>query len=232
MIRSVIAIAFYLLISQCYLLGGINLETWDGPGTSNWTIEGYDGSPLYGTLSWVPSLGGQSGVLQNEGGGQTTEIREDIIYTTTGLAGGMDYSSGGLSVQFDFYADQLPQKLDIYILSGAGVDYEWFLNVTPTTTGWTSILMPLSFGQGWYTENGRTTASNFSADLAIVDRIGVRIWYANNDGGQIYGLDNFDVIPEPETWAFLGIAFLSVGYSFRERLDKAMAALMVRVRGC
>lgn len=208
-----------------------NIETWDST-TSGWLIRDIEGGAAYGTLDWVSSLGGQSGVLRDTGGAATTVAREDLIYTTSGLAGNVDYSGGGLTINFDFYSDSyLPQQLDVYILSNSGVNnYAWFLDVTPVSLGWTSISASISFGDGWYNELGRTS-SDFSADLADVDEIGVRLWYANDAGGQIYGLDNFDVVPEPETWAFLGIAFLSIGYSFREKIDKTMADLMVRVRG-
>jgi len=209
-----------------------NIETWDAD-TSGWLITDIEGGTAYGTLDWVSSLGGRSGVLRDTGGASTIAVREDLIYTTSGLAGNVDYSGGGLTITFDFYADlYLPQQLDIYILSNSGGNnYAWFMDVTPVTLGWTSISAPIYFGAGWYNEL-RRTSSDFSSDLTDIDAIGVRLWYADSQGGQIYGLDNFDVVPEPETWAFLGIAFLSIGYSFREKIDKAMADLMVRVRGC
>ncbi len=212
-----------------------NIETWD-TDTSGWLIRDFFGGTEYGSLDWVSTLGGYSGVLRDTGGASDNN-RIDYIYTQgPGLAGNMDYTIGGLSVVFDFYNQSaVPAQLDIYLMSDlGGNEYEWHLDVTSqvTASGWSQISGRLDFSDGWYNiDDGRTTAAQFSADLADVDEIGIMITYLDGVGGQIYALDNFDVIPEPETWAFLGIAFLSIGYSFRDRLDKSIAMAKAWIKG-
>jgi hypothetical protein len=207
-----------------------NIETWDA-NTSGWQIRDFFGGTEYGSLDWVSSLGGNSGVLRDTGGPGDVN-RLDIIYTADpSLAA--DWSLGGFSVVFDFYSQSdVPAELDIYIQSSSG--YAWFLDVTPQLTAgtWSEVSGSLSFGAGWFNiEDGRTTSSQFLADVADMNEIGIMITYADGVGGQVYALDNFDVIPEPETWAFLGIAFLSIGFSFRDRLDRALARARAWITG-
>ena len=221
-----------LVISACLSVttnASINIETWDS-NTSGWQIRDFFGGTEYGTLGWVSSLGGYTGVLRDTGGAVDVN-RLDIIYTSDpSLAA--DWSLGGFSVVFDFYSQSdIPAYLDIYIQSSSG--YAWFLDVTSQLTAgtWSEVSGSLSFGAGWYNiEDGRTTSAQFLADVADMNEIGIMITYLGS-GGEVYALDNFDVIPEPTTWAFLGIAFLSVGFSFRDRLDKALARAMAWIKG-
>lgn len=243
MIKKSILLLSALLLSVAFAGASAYLDTWDAT-TENWQIKDIGGGASYGSLDWVATLGSHSGVLRATGGAADTDPREDIIYVThvdSGSGLGGDLSAGDLGATFDFYSDgALPQKLDVFILSGeGGNNFAWYLDVTPSlSTGWASINAAITHGAGWYNiDDGRTTEAQFNADLVDIDQIGVLLYYRDNEGAQIYGLDNFDVdtfvpdaIPEPETWAFLGIAFLSIGYSFRHRLDKALDGLKVLIR--
>lgn len=206
-----------------------NVETWDSD-TAGWLIKDYSGGAAYGSLSWAATLplNEQPGVLQVTGGAPADPTPRDIIYTTGGgLAGNINYATSLFTIMFDFYAAAVPVKLDAYLL---GSGYKWFFDLTPSlSAGWNSLSAPI--GGTWYNIDDGRSGADFVADIADVDEIGIMITYNLNQGGQVYGLDNFDVIPEPETWAFLGIAFLSIGYSFRDRLEKALAVIKARIRG-
>lgn len=227
--KKFLSITLIVFFCVCSLVQASSLiETWDSD-IGNWAIKDVEGGTAYGSLSWVPNLGGREGVLQITGGPATYIPREDIIYLSGGLADSADYSLGQ-TIEFDFYASVLPAQLDVYFLHDkGGEDYAWYYTITPSI-GWTHFSIP--FGgpsAGWYNVNdGRMTANEFWDDIIDIDEIGIKIWYDQNLGGQIYGLDNFDVIPEPETWAMLGIAFASVAFSFRKRLSEQLALVKAR----
>jgi hypothetical protein len=226
-IRNTICSLFVIVVFANTSYATPLLETWDA-GVGTWAISNVLGGAAYGSLSWAPTLAGRDGVLLITGGAATNQPVEDIVFTASGLAGNANYSLGQ-EIVFDFYAAQAPVAVNVYFLHDVGgQEYAWFLDVTPSVNvgGWASISAPISFdtGSGWFNvDDGRITANEFYQDIIDIDQIGISIRYATGQGGQIYGLDNFDVIPEPGTYAVLGAALLSLALCFRSRLTVALA---------
>jgi hypothetical protein len=220
----------------CILSGAVyaspEIEEWTA-NEAGWQIKDFFGGTEYGTLGWQDPLTTHDGSLTVSAVANDVN-RLDILYTTDATLLPkivVDTSQ----VLFDFYSlGAVPAQLDVYLL---GNGYQWFSTVTPTANGWRNgISAPIS-SSSWYNMQGQI-ASDFATDMGTISEIGVMISWLDNDSSQFYGLDNFDVdtwdssvVPEPETWAMLGIAFLSIGFSFRERLDKVVEGLKVRIKG-
>lgn len=148
------------------------------------------------------------------------QMETDTIYTEGGEHIG-NYQIASLFLRFDFYAeDVLPLSSTLYLHSAVR-DTTWeyvFANTAVDT--WTPHDVSFLYSPDW---SGLGGASEFWADLADIDRIGisvVRDW--PNAAQQDYGLDNWEyyAIPEPNTFAVLTAAFLSLGLTFRRRLKR------------
>lgn len=232
------ALALGLSIVASY--GSPNIRTFDASGdTSDWVIKDQSGGAAIGNLSWVDQGGSHGGVLQDS---FTRPVSPDpayfeIMYTTDNDLLTAAVAGGSSSIMFDFYsAGTKPQEVYAFFETASGD--AWFRDVSSyiVDTGWGHANAYLGWGSWFNMSDPVRGVGDFAGDLAAISQIGVMVYYRDVAGAQIYAIDNFDVdynlnIPEPETWAFLGIAFLSIGYSFRERLDKAMSDLMVRIRG-
>ena len=148
---------------------------------------------------------------------------------------------------FDFYVDpangSVPSALQLYFV---GNGETWFFNLSDSlTTGWNtyganfnsfSETDPFGFGS-WvqYSEFG--TGGNWSTDITSISEIGIELSYLSGVGGQIYAIDNFTLdedpflVPEPETYAFIAMALLSLAFVYRKRLEDQFQLAMAHVQG-
>jgi len=207
------------------ILGAI--DTWDA-GTDAYQITAAGGSAAYGGLS----NGG--GYLQVLGGAATVSPFQDVIFDNL-AANTLIAASGGnfglaTSLRFDFLVDAgtgVPDALSIYFSDiGSGATWYFDINTAALITGWnTDEGMDLDRALGWYRTTGVESDLTFATALASVDEVGWLLTYDFNEGGQIYGFDNLALddetfnTPEPEVYAMLGFALLSLGIAFRRDLN-------------
>lgn len=201
-------------------------EEWTtDPG---WLIRERDDTAGLGTLTYIDSgstLDGRDSLLRIDGP-NAPGILEDIIYAGAGTSGFIQGSSFTNSeyVSFMFYASIAPQQLDVFFMDGSG--NKWFNKIDSVTVGSWAIYelgMAYSSDGGWYKETGFGSYGDFQLSVADVDEVGIMIWYQSSTPGQVFGLDNYYVIPEPGTYLMLGFAFLSLAVTFRRQLNEAIA---------
>lgn len=223
-----------LLILSVFSSAAIYKEEWE-TDDAGWQIKSKDEGAAYGSADWYSGSpwDGREEVLRIEAS-TGAGISQDIIYadpTADGtLVGNMDYSHAEY-IQFDFYANMAPVQLNAYF---KGNNVIWLNEITSVTVGsWDSysITLGYDFGEGWRRQDGTPeTSADFRTSVADVDEIGILIWYQGSTAGQDYGLDNYTVIPEPETYLMLGFALLSLAVTFRRQLNDALAGIKVRSR--
>jgi hypothetical protein len=177
---------------------------------------------------------------------------EDILYDDGGDWTGnwsSKWAANGppLRMEFDFFADANangtwdgwstdgPSGLSLYIV---GATTTWFYDLTGQPTAWSHHLVNLIHGAGWYDAIGGAGEDQFNSDiLGTVSQIGIRIWYDQEISSQRYGLGSFTldneyfIIPEPQTYYSIGIAVLSLGITFRRRLNDVFATVGRLARG-
>jgi hypothetical protein len=210
------------LVLACSDMRGaiIDEETWADGTVPPWTSTNSPGrnAAPYGTLN------ASAGWLQISGGSGQEALKEDYIYTSTDLIGNYRPYLGGTnvySVFFDFYASNgIPDNLSLYFRSGTNT---WYYDISTIYGGWWNYGVYLNQAEGWY-----GSSSTFLTDLNAVDEIGIVLLYQWNTGGQVYGLDDFQLsdyipVPEPGTWTVLGFALTSLAMTarrFRRKRDK------------
>jgi len=155
--------------------------------------------------------------------------REDLFFDTDNLL--HDYRPWGgttniWALQFDFYSGYASaltnSNLSLYFMSGT--NQAWFYDFSVVGPGWgIGYYANLNFADGWYTADERGSAA-FLNDLTNVTEIGLALTYPTGWANQQFQIDNFRLmdapIPEPETYAVLGFAFLSLGITFRRQLRR------------
>jgi len=162
---------------------------------------------------------------------------EDYIGTTgDGLVGNFTTLGGGPGVQnitFDFYADDVvPGQVQLYFYSlAAGTTwYSPSFDSQLTAGSWTR---GLSIG---FQQDQWLFGSNWDTAIQNVDAIGVYLSsYGTLSGNQDFAMDNFQLdddtpVPEPQTYAMLGFAVLSMGFTFRRRLEESLGAALQTLR--
>jgi hypothetical protein len=152
----------------------------------------------------------------------------DRIFTGSGpFGGGSNYDTAALRpitfVGFDFYGSQAlgAGGLELYFTSTTDSGRTWyytFNNLQAAT--WQSFEAPLIAGSwNWF----GTGTTDFATALHGIDQIGFRLTYVTGlPGAQDYYFDNFRrgySVPEPGTYAALGFALSSLGFTFRRRLN-------------
>ncbi len=192
---------------------------WAGEFDS-WTTNDSNltGSP-HGTLEEGTSGDGWLKITAGDPGGS---VAEDYIFSDSTLAGSSNYNTAGIqSVNMDFYSESnTGYSLSWYFLSGTDT---WLADVSGSSTGWRRLVRNFNFGSGWYNVSGSTDSTTFDSSLGDVDEIGILLTYEDNVGGQVYGIDDFQLqdveqIPGPQTWMLLGFTFMSLGITFRDKL--------------
>ena len=202
-------------------------ETWSTPGdTLGWQVTGSQ----YGSLS------ANSGYLQITGGSAVNgQPEEDFIGVTSAanlsgdVTGNYNDAAPGVVAQtltFQFYdSNYAPEALSLYIES-TNFDMWYYAVSPPATLGvWKTYTVSLS-GPGWIPD---TLGAVFATDIGSVSQVGLVLDYNydssyNTPGGQTYGLNNFGLegaetaAPEPGTFAMMGVALLSLGFTFRRQI--------------
>lgn len=213
----------------------IDYEEWPTAGDlQGWTITDDLGGGAAGSLS-VPAGDGNPPPALRIDATTGSGITIDRIFTFNNpyLAGNQDYTSwisgdaraAAQYIWFDFYNNDVaaPGDLSLFFVSDtSGVTWYYFID-TPLSVGWTTFRIPM-FGNGW-TDLG--AGGVWASDIQDVDQIGLRIVYKANSS-QYYILDNFRrgyVVPEPSTYAALGFAFVSLGMTFRRKLNEGLSRL-------
>jgi hypothetical protein len=230
---SVAVVGFWLASVLAASAGVIVSDTWPNPSLDGWAITNQNvGSPPYGSIA---NAGAGSDYLRVTGGADPEgSIYADYIGDTDTLVG--DYINGFATrvwaIQFNFLAqgsgtNVLPYGLSVYFMSSTNY---WYYDITTVAAGWGVYGANLILSQGWYPSSGsRNTETLFNQDLLNVDEVGILLTYNQNGGGQVYGLDDFQLldtpVPEPETYAVLGFALLSLGITFRGQLKRRIFLL-------
>ena len=215
-------------------------ETWTADVDDWWNNiigEQYSTGP-----TWDDDLDGQPGVITMPA--DTTgdfDMHTDYLSSPanpwlTDNFGGQDMSTTAgqtTFLAFDFYAlDYAPlfNSLKLYFYSETGSQY-WFYDVTDLSPNtWQTTTIGMLQDAGWY------GGSDFAAALADVDEIGWQLTYRAN-ADQLWAFDNLSrgymgagayAVPEPGSCAALGFAFLSLGVTFRRKLNEVMGRLTTR----
>jgi|SaaInl4_150m_RNA_FD_contig_21_1801518_length_2018_multi_5_in_0_out_0_1 hypothetical protein len=209
-------------------------DSFDG-SQDGWTDGWYglnDPSPTWGTSG---GLGAQ--ILQSSDGDGGPGGALELLYTSDTDATG-DWSAMGQNgiqqITLDFYTEPgigAPGSLDLYFEDGSG--NEWFYNLdSQVSDGWDTLSAALLYGAGWYAPGlGGGTEAQFLAAIQDVAQVGILLGYVGGIDDQEYGLDNFTLddavnTPEPGTFLFLGVAFASMGMSFRKKLREMLASVL------
>jgi hypothetical protein len=231
--RLVAAMAAIAVLNAYELCASpIVFEGWDQTGNvSGWVNTMPDGAILVNNSDYLTiSFAEVTVPLPNQ---------DDIIRTGPGAAAGFtgDYVAAGIQLlTFEFRAqDYAPDSLALYFASTSRV---WSLALSPPTVSvWTSYSVSFDYAAGWTGGPGADEA-DFMSDLTAVDWIGVYIGrtYAGCDlpPAQHYGLDSFSAqitgVPEPEAYALLVVALLSLLIVFRGEFERRCRAIIVFVR--
>lgn len=221
-------------VSQWACGAPIISNTWDSVGDlENWDIVDEFGGASYGGI--VQALGpGPAGYLSITGAAAGSVVAKfDRIYNTDVLGGAYTNLAAGQRLLFDFYAAAIvPDEVNLYFIGDAG--QEWRSIITVGASGWsTGVGDSLIYDGSWYAMSGVDDAATFFTAMGNVSEVGLLLEYQYNVGGQEYGIDYFhldnepwpDVVPEPSTYAMLGTVFISLGITFRRKLNDSIGAL-------
>lgn len=235
------------LLLMCWTVSAVPIVTEDFSGGADGFVlddqpDGSGGSP-YGSSS----AGG--GYFDVDSGAANGGNIVDYVYDGGGVFGG-DYRStangGGTlaangiqGISFNFYnpsATAIPE-LNVYLVAASGRVWYHALTDVDQTGAWGTYGANLSYdslnaGTGnWFTTGGDDLAT-WQSDLANISGIGFRMLY-DTTANQQYGFDNIIIqddpyillVPEPQTYAMLGFALLSLGITFRRKLEDSFASL-------
>lgn len=228
------AIGLGLILGATAKAGIIAQESWDAGVVNNWSMlgDGGLGGTLpgpNGTLGYGP---GNTATPGNVGGledvaGPFVAPDADKIFTTTGsVIGTGDWvADNSTFVQFDFYVTAPGfSSLNFYFVNG-GVTWTYMVTgVASQALGtWDTYQIQLSESAGWSNSGGGT----WLTDLANIEQIGFQLAY-NTGSSETYGFDNLTrgfTAPEPETYAAIGFALVSLAIAFRKRLADMLAMI-------
>lgn len=219
--------------------GIIATEEWTAAGTATWGISAEIGPPA-GSLN-NPGAGGNPGgylaATDNTGGdfGINTDLITQNSIGSPFLGSYATYASEYVS--FDFYFDSNTSAfsggsgLQLYFISGITT---WLYNIdvsgqAPDT--WTGYNVSFGSSAGWFDVYGIGTP--FDTDKTAVTDIGFRLTYLTDTDNQSFGFDNFTrgyAVPEPETYAAIGFALISLAIAFRRELRTAVAQISGQAR--
>ena len=217
-----------ILMLTCAMAGAaiITQETWTTVNNNyGWT--GLD-SPSHAGAPYA-TLTNTTGYLAIQTVGIPI-IEEDFIFDVGSLgASWSNYTATPVvrAIQFNFMMSNAVPDLVALYFTRTGGNGIWSYEFTPSM-GWQTyginLDWNLNYDGQWYSDTVGANRPLFDADLAQVDEIGIILLYNGAVSDQIYGLDNFQLldepVPEPETYAVLGFALLSLGITFRRQMGK------------
>jgi len=245
--RRALLMSAALLAGSCLVAYGaiVAEDTFDG-SQDGWTGGGGDQGGVLGTLTYNAALGTPAdAALEIDYTHPDGTPRDDYIHDEGGdMAGDRNYAAfgGGDSVKFVQYSFwnnpgggyTQPGLLRMYFLHDLGGDEViWYADIDTTSWAagnWYSGMVPF-FESTWWTMDG---GADWGTDIQEVDEIGFFIQYQPNTS-QEYGVGYFGIddefIPEPGTYAMLGFAFLSMGVTFRRKLNDSLEKLRKSLKG-
>ncbi len=231
--------AFSIVLSGWARGSIIFIDEFDAdPNHDPWQASTDSGDP---DSSWME--GNFGGRTENYGStsGSATPFAREYVFTTDSDAtgdwtGGMTGGATVRQIQFDFYADSNygndgPASLKLFFRDTSG--QHWFRELGNPGGGWSDDLyIPVAYGS-WLSLDGPDAESDWLASLSDVDQVGIYLTYQPSSPIQTYAIDNFmlrnDVtIPEPGAFLFLGVAFVSMGMSFRRKLSDTLTSVLKR----
>ncbi len=242
--RVNLSVAVVAIVMTCWSASAVPIvtESFDAD-LSGWTMGDVSAGTGVAAGSALWNAGGYMGIDSGAiNGGNVVDFTFDTVGPFP-FAG--DYTAGGLAVDgvkgisFDFYnpaATMIPE-LSVYLIANGRTWYHALTTVTNTAAGWGTYGANLSSdtlnaGTGeWFTLGGDNLFT-WTTDLASVTGIGFRMLY-DTTANQTYGFDDISImdnpyytmVPEPQTYAMLGFAFLSMGVTFRRKLEASLASL-------
>lgn len=199
-------------------------ETWSNAGNEEgWVEETVDG--IGSSISQTSGFNSEDALVVTFAAQGFPGAESSRIAAGAGASSGVfvgDYSdmSVDTSIRFQLYAeDAQPSDLAVYFESDqSGSVRRWMLSFSsslPAVGVWTTFAALLQHSAGWDAPGSPGSAA-FTADLADVDEMGIYIARGGSTAQQDFGLDDFElIIPEPHTWALLGVALVSVAHTFR-----------------
>jgi hypothetical protein len=217
-------------------------ETWTNPGLAGWQVDaGLDNDITASNPGAGGNPGGYmriqvdpAGILPGYGRVITTGVSPsdnwEGDYAVLGAGGGGMYP---LTIDFDFYSQTVsPGELALYFQGTSG--RMWAFDVLALYTpavGWDTLSVPTSYA-GWAPQNGLWNQTQFLADWASVDWLGLYV-QASAGATEYYGMDNLHLVlsvPEPETvWMILAVV-LSLCITFRARLAEIIGQLKAKTQ--
>jgi hypothetical protein len=149
--------------------------------------------------------------------------------TAYDFGGGNDQAV--VQVTFDFFTDSndglddYPASLYFYFMSGTGSLWVFDVASQLNGRGWNDGITVGLGGAGWNNIIGSETL--LSTTLGNVAEMGILLTYEGTLAAQNYGIDNFALhYPEPGTYAVLAFALLSLGVTFRSKLQTGLKGLL------
>jgi hypothetical protein len=220
----------------CVAVLAVAVSTYGTPALSTenfnsdpgWSSSG-DGSAIYQSSGGNPAGGGYLQIqFPDQGAGPAMPGTEIVDATSGGFVG--DFTTftpfiiNGLIAQFDFEQQTVgtpASNLSLWWTNG-GDTWTYSLG-SPTAIGtWNNYMAPLYYTGGWQENGTNSTAAAFLADINNVTGMGISVDRNGSTAAQNFGLDNFQlqlVLPEPESVGLILMALLSLGFTFRGKLN-------------
>ena len=204
----------------------LSLSDWNS--TTNPVAGTWENADSYITITnlYAPGeTGGNTGgwlkISYDEIPGDIGPYYTDYIYTSADELFTGDWSelTNGLSVSFDFWASNtVPGMLQIAWHTTNASDNIWSYTLSdPSTNSWTNYVASLLYDENLWTGTGLGNESQYLADLADIDWIGIGI-RRYGTGEETYGIDNFMLmVPEPAEILLLIAALITVMGSLPKR---------------
>ena len=186
-------------------------ERWSSPGLQGWT----------NTMPDVTLANNNNFLLITflDQGDPPVGAPGDDIYTfsapaTNMFVGGYP-TNGNFAVLFNFLASNVAPASVSVVFGVATNAHEWaFPLAIPTVGVWTPYSVWFNYVWGWTCPGA--TESDFLADLQAVSYIGIHI-DRGSAAEQYYGLDDFELIPEPAELLLLAAALAGLFFVRRRR---------------
>lgn len=214
------------------IAGILASETWSAPpDLVDWEITHNTGPDPSATLENSAGFGNPAGALCLDVTTVSGPPSSGLLSTDSGAFLGDYTASGGHALSFDFFFDEAAFQgsdgLALFIDNGGTGAYYYEIDLSGQTAGtWATYTVNFGSTLGWSDEGSGADA--FSTVAASVSQIGFRVTYLDGVASQEYGVDNlarqFNV-PEPETYAALGFALISICITFRRKISDTLATV-------
>jgi hypothetical protein len=225
------ALAMVAFMCNSAVAGILAQESWSSPpDLVDWEINPHLGPNPGATVVNDTGFGNLAGALCVEVSHPGGAPSSGLLSTDSGSFLGDYTANAGHTISFDFFFDEAAfaatDGLSLFFNnSGANWYYEIDLSGQAANT-WATYTVNFGSETGWSDEGGG--APSFSTAAAGVTQIGFRLNYLDGVAGQKYGVDNLTRtfnVPEPETYAALGFALISICITFRRKITDTLATV-------